>query len=279
MWERAVALLPHVRSKLPGPDVRVAIVGCGTSFFIAEAAARLREAKGIGETDALVASELPGLRSYDLVVAISRSGTTTEVVQALTTLGSGQPTLAISAVPESPVLEVADDAILLEFADEVSIVQTRFATTTLALLRAHLGDDLRPAISGAHASLESALPVDPSAFEHFVFLGRGWTAGLASEAALKFRETAGAWTESYPAMEYRHGPISVAGPSSLVWFLDGADPALTDDIQATGATVVNRAVDPMAELVTIQQAAVALATAQGLDPDNPRHLTRSVTLS
>jgi glucosamine--fructose-6-phosphate aminotransferase (isomerizing) len=127
--------------------------------------------------------------------------------------------------------------------------------------------------------VQSALPIDPDRFQHYVFLGRGWAAALASEAALKFREAAGAWTESYPAMEYRHGPISVAGPGSLVWFLGGADPALVDDVQATGATVVHRSIDAMAELVTIQQSAVALAEAHGLDPDQPRHLTRSVMLS
>ena len=89
----------------------------------------------------------------------------------------------------------------------------------LALLRAHLGDDVRPAIADAEAGLSRPLPVEPSEFDHFVFLGRGWSVGLAFEAALKFREAGGAWAESYPAMEYRHGPISVAAPSTLVWFL------------------------------------------------------------
>jgi len=279
MWRRAVRLLPEVEAKLPEPGARVAILGCGTSFFIAQAAALLRESSGLGETDALVASEIAFRRRYDLAVAVSRSGTTTEVVQALNALRPDQPTLAISAMPDSPVLAAADDGIVLDFADEVSIVQTRFATTTLALLRAHFGEDLEPAIIEAQTSLDSPLPADPTAFEHFVFLGRGWTAGLASEAALKFRETAGAWTESYPEMEYRHGPISVAGPSSLIWFLGSGDTALIEDIRATGAAVIDSSADPMAELVTIQQAAVRLAHAHGLDPDQPRHLTRSVTLS
>ena len=81
-------------------------------------------------------------RHYDLVVAISRSGTTTEVVRALDALPAGTPSLAISAVPDTPVVQAAADAVLLEFADESSIVQTRFATTVLALLRADLGHDV-----------------------------------------------------------------------------------------------------------------------------------------
>ncbi len=278
MWRQVTDLLPQVTGQLPASGERVAIVGCGTSYFIAQAVAAARESAGHGETDAFVASEMPAERHYDLVLAISRSGTTTEVVRCLESLPDGVRSLAISAVPGTPVVEAADDAIVLAFADETSIVQTRFATTALALLRAHVGHDLSGAIADAQAVLDQALPAEPSGFEHFVFLGHGWTVGLASEAALKFREAGQAWAESYPAMEYRHGPISVAGPGTLVWFVGDADPDLVRDVRPTGATVVTRTLDPMAELVALQTGAVALAEAKGLDPDNPQHLTRSVVL-
>jgi fructoselysine-6-P-deglycase FrlB-like protein len=278
MWREVADLLPQVADRLPVPGERIAIVGCGTSYFIAQAVAAAREAAGHGESDAFVASEMPAERLYDLVLAISRSGTTTEVVRCLEALPSGVRSLAISAVPGTPVVEAANDAILLAFVDETSIVQTRFATTALALLRAHFGHDLSPAIADAQSLLDAPLPAEPAEFEHFVFLGHGWTVGLASEAALKFREAGQAWAEAYPAMEYRHGPISVAGPGTLVWFVGEADPDLIRDVRATGATVVTRTLDPMAELVALQRGAVALAEAKGLDPDNPQHLTRSVVL-
>lgn len=289
MWRQVADLFPQVASQLPASGERVAIIGCGTSYFIAQAVAAAREAAGHGESDAFVASEMPAGRPYDLVLAISRSGTTTEVVRCLEALANGAHplddgahpparSLAISAVPGTPVLDAAGDAIVLDFADEASIVQTRFATTALALLRAHLGQDLAPAIADAQAVLDEPLPAQPADFEHFVFLGHGWTVGLASEAALKFREAGQAWAESYPAMEYRHGPISVAGPGTLVWFVGDADADLVRDVRATGATVVARGHDPMAELVALQRGAVALAEAKGLDPDNPQHLTRSVVL-
>jgi fructoselysine-6-P-deglycase FrlB-like protein len=278
MWRRAIALLPQVGAQLPATSERVAIIGCGTSFFIAQAVAVAREAAGHGETDAFVASEMPAGRAYDMVLAISRSGTTTEVVRCLTGLPGSVRSLAVSAVPGTPVPEATADAILLPFADETSIVQTRFATTALALLRAHIGHDLDPALADAESVLGRPPAADPADFEHFVFLGHGWTVGLASEAALKFREAGQAWAEAYPAMEYRHGPISVAGPGTLVWFVGDADPDLVRDVRATGATVVAREIDPMAELVALQRGAVALAEAKGLDPDNPQHLTRSVVL-
>ena len=278
MWRTAVELLPTVAGKLPAAGERVAVIGCGTSYFIAQAIAAARELGGHGETDAFVASEMPTTRRYDLVVAISRSGTTTEVARCLAALPGGARSLAISAVPATPVVDAATDAILLPFADETSIVQTRFATTALALLRAHLGEPVPAAAGAAERVLAEPLPAEPADFEQFVFLGHGWTVGLAAEGALKFREAALAWAESYPAMEYRHGPISVAGARTLVWFLGAADPDLVADVRATGASVLARDTDPMAELVTVQRAAVALAEAKGLDPDNPQHLTRSVVL-
>jgi CRISPR-associated protein Cas5a/b/c len=278
MWRQAADLVAQVADRLPARGERVAIIGCGTSYFIAQAVAVARESAGHGETDAFVASEMPAGRPYDRIIAISRSGTTTEVVRCLESLPSGVRSLAISAVPGTPVVEAADDAIVLAFADETSIVQTRFATTALALLRAHVGHEMSDAIADAQSVLDQPLPAQPAGFEHFVFLGHGWTVGLASEAALKFREAGQAWAESYPAMEYRHGPISVAGPGTLVWFVGDADPDLIRDVRATGATVVSQRHDPMAELVALQQGAVALAEAKGLDPDNPQHLTRSVVL-
>jgi fructoselysine-6-P-deglycase FrlB-like protein len=285
MWERSVALLPSIAERLPAAGPRVAITGCGTSYFIAQAIAVLRESSGQGETDAFVASEMPSGRRYDEVLAISRSGTTTEVERALRALPAGVPSVVISAVAGTPVVQAADRAVLLDFADERSIVQTRFATSALALLRAHLGEDLSPAVAEARATVRGAngrrratLPVDPTDFEQFVFLGHGWSVGIAAEAALKCREASLSWAEAYPAGEYRHGPISVAGPRTLVWLIGVDDESLVADIGSTGATVRVGAGDPMAELVTIQLSAVALAYARDLDPDNPQHLTRSVVL-
>lgn len=278
-WAEAVRRAPEAVEDLPREGERVAAAGCGTSLYIAQAYSGVREAAGHGPTDAFPASEFPGGRSYDRVLVLSRSGTTTEVVRLLERLGPHAETVAISAVPESPIAMAAGAVVPIEFADERSVVQTRFATTTLALLRSHVGEDLTRAIAHGEEALASALPADPRSFGHFVFLGRGWTVGLANEAALKMQEATRSWAESYPAMEYRHGPISVAGERSLVWTLGEVEDDIVRDVERTGATVVRGELDPMAELVKVQRMAVALAEVKGLDPDHPRHLTRSVVLS
>ena len=99
------------------------------------------------------------------------------------------------------------------------------------------------------------------------------------EAALKTREAAQFWAESYPAMDYRHGPIAIAQPGRLVWSLGPTPVGLPEDVAATGATFVQHDLDPIAGLVVAQRFAVALAEARGLDADHPRSLTRSVILT
>ncbi len=96
-WRRALGALPKLRAQLPAPGARLAILGCGTSYYIAQAIAAAREAAGQGESDAFPASEMPPGRTYDMVMAISRSGTTTEVVRALRALPQHARSLAISA--------------------------------------------------------------------------------------------------------------------------------------------------------------------------------------
>jgi fructoselysine-6-P-deglycase FrlB-like protein len=269
LWRKAAGVASTVASVLPAPGEPAAAIGCGTSLHVARAYAALREERNLGTTDAATASELSPHRIYGRVVAISRSGTTTEVLRTLERLRGSIATVAVTAVPGSPVASTADDTIVLDFANEQSVVQTRFATTALALLRAHIGDQLEAAIVDGEAALAEALPVEPTEFRQFVFLGQGWTVGLANEAALKLREAASAWTEAYPAMEYRHGPISAAGRGTLVWAIGRVDPGVLADAADTGATIVNGGSDPMAELVLIQRMAVGLAEAHGLDPDHP----------
>jgi glucosamine--fructose-6-phosphate aminotransferase (isomerizing) len=278
MWRAAVAMADDARRVLPPAGARIAVRGCGTSWFMAQAVARLREDGGLGETDAFTPAEMLSNRQYDAVVVISRSGTTTEIVRALASVPAGIPTVAVTAVAGSPVAEASGRCILLEWADEQSVVQTRFATTALALFRAAFGEDLSRAIADAERALAGPLPFDPAAFEHFVFLGHGWTIGLANKGALKLREACLAWSEAYPFMEYRHGPISLAERHSVVWAMGDTDPGLLEQVAQTGATVVESNLDPMAQLVQVHRVAGRLAEIKGLDPDRPRHLTRSVVL-
>jgi fructoselysine-6-P-deglycase FrlB-like protein len=278
-WKRAADLAAADGGVLPAAGERVAVVGCGTSLFMAQAYAALRESAGQGETDAFAASEYPLHRRYDRVVALTRSGTTTEVLDLLARLHGAVRTCAVTAGPGTPVASAADELAVLDFADERSVVQTRFATSALTFLRAGLGLHHEAVERDARRALEEPLTEGLTTATQFAFLGRGWTVGLAHEAALKMREATRAWTESYPAMEYRHGPISIAAPSTVTWMFGQAPDGLADQVAATGARWVQSPLDPLAALVSVHRLAAAVAAERGLDPDRPRHLTRSVILT
>jgi fructoselysine-6-P-deglycase FrlB-like protein len=274
-WARALQSAGSAAKVLPGRGERVAIIGCGTSWHIAAAIASAREAAGHGETDAFTASELPA-RGYDAVLAVTRSGTTVEVLDALRKVPGSVRKVGITADASTPIREVTDQLLVLDYADEQSIVQTRFATTVLTVARAQAGHDLAPVVAQARAAVSADLDDRLVDRPHYVFLGRGWSVGVAREAALKIQEAAAARTEAYPALEYRHGPLSTATENSVVWLLGVDDDVLVNDVSRIGAMVVVAGDDPQAELVLIQRVAVATARARGLDPDRPRFLARSV---
>ncbi len=273
-WARALRSAAQTAELLPVAGERVAVIGCGTSWHIATAIAAARQAAGQGDTDAFPASELPA-RGYGAVLAVSRTGTTTEVLDALRAVPGGVRKIGITADGSAPIRAATDQLIVLDYADEQSVVQTRFATTALTVARAYLGHDLGPVLQQARSALSSGLDGLVNR-RHYVFLGSGWSVGIAREAALKVQESAGAWTEAYPALEYRHGPIAAADQDCVVWLVGVDDAALVRDIRRTGATVVVAGRDPQAELVLAQRVAVATAQSRGLDPDQPRYLARSV---
>jgi CRISPR-associated protein Cas5a/b/c len=283
-WSRAIGMAGSAGSALPGPGERVAAIGCGSSLNVARCYAALREAAGQGETDAFPASEVPAARRYDRLLYISRTGTTTEVLDALRRAPRDTPATAITADPDAPLARKARHVVLLDFADERSVVSSRFITSSIVLLRAHLGTDVRSLPAAAERELARPLPPELAERAEFTFLGRGWVAPVADEAALKLREAARTWAESYPAMEYpameyRHGPISVSDGNTVVWALGDVPPDLLADACRTGATVIASDADPLVALIGAQRLAAELAEWKGIDPDQPRALSRSVILT
>ncbi|MGH3164879.1 MAG: SIS domain-containing protein [Trebonia sp.] len=286
-WSMAADEAGRYASTLPAAGERVGVIGCGTSLYIARAYAELREQAGQGETDAWPGSAARLGRDYDRIVAITRSGTTTEILDTLDrhrAVGGTAPVTIITATPDTPVQSKGDVITLAQF-DEVSVVQTRFATSTLALLRAHLGEDLSTAIAQAkeilaapQAELERSL-AGVRAAGQVAFVGMGLGAALAEEAALKLREATQSWAEAYYATEYRHGPISIAQPGRAVWSLGPLVPGFERDVAATGAHLEHSDIDPMAELVRVHLLCLVRAADLGIDPANPRNLTRAVILA
>ena len=220
LWRRAAALVDSVGDVLPRPG-REGLLHRVRNLAL-HLPGRRRAARGAGLTaraDAFPASEVPLERDYDLAVAVSRSGTTTEVLEVVRGLQPEVPVLALTADAESPLGCWRRGSSSCR-----SPTRSRWCRRGLPPARwrccaPRWGSTwMRWRPTGCGRS-SGEVPVDVAAVRQLVFLGSGWSVGLASEAGLKVREAAQAWSEAYPAMEYRHGPISVAQPGTVVWAL------------------------------------------------------------
>ena len=277
IWGRVLAEAGATLPLLPQSGESVLFLGCGTSYYIGEAYARLRNAADAGRTRCAIASEVPYVDDDEVIVALSRSGTTTDLVRTVQELAGSHRVVGILGEGGTPLVRHCDDVVLLDYADEESIIQTRFATAALTLLRASVGEPLDHLPSHARAALQRELPNRPPS--HVVFLGSGWTFGVAHEAALKCEEASGVWTEAYAIMEYQHGPLAAADSDTLVWSMTPVPAAVAEAVRGTGATLIEPTLDAQAELVAVHRLAVQLAAHAGRDPDHPWHLSRSVELT
>ncbi len=118
VWRQAQALAGELRAKLPADGSNIALIGCGTSLYVSQAVACYRERQGAGETSAFPGSEVPSTRRWDGVIAVSRSGTTTEIVKAVGALPAGTNVLGIVGSAGTPLGAAAADELDLPFADE-----------------------------------------------------------------------------------------------------------------------------------------------------------------
>jgi glutamine---fructose-6-phosphate transaminase (isomerizing) len=216
-------------------------VGCGTSFYLAEAAAAAWTLLSGRKARALPASEIllfPHLAQLDAketqAVIISRSGCTSEAVRAAEALRvvHNVATLGITCTPESELARSCERTLTLPAANEQGLVMTRsFTTMFLALVQ--LGATRRGDLTVA-ASIQSAADsmaarvqqfnkqigtfVEAHEFEDFVYLAQGPLFPIAREAALKVTEMSCSYAQAYHTLEFRHGPKAIVSPQTCLTF-------------------------------------------------------------
>lgn len=216
-------------------------LGCGTSFYLAEAAAASwtlltgQRARALPASEPLLFPDAAFLRTSNLqAVVISRSGRTSEALRAANLLSREYhiPTLGITCASDSGLAEICDLTIPLLAADEKSTVMTRSFTSmllTLQLLAARkAGDKDFPAAIEAMAGHFSGMIqplaervaafVDEHSFSNYVFLGHGPFHGIAREGSLKVTEMSCSSGQVFHTLEFRHGPKATVGPDTCLTF-------------------------------------------------------------
>jgi glutamine---fructose-6-phosphate transaminase (isomerizing) len=313
---RALAAQP--RPELGQTPEAIVIVARGSSDYAAIFGRYVMEA-ATGRPVALAAPSLQTLYGVEprlegwLAVGISQSGRTPEIRTVLESYGrAGARTLAITNDADSPLARSADCSLALAAGEEAAVPATKTFTAqlaALALVAEGLGpvpwseadwQRVPPAVEGLLGDFDSAerAAARLDGAEELVALGRGYLMPVALEAALKLREAARLRAEGWSAADFRHGPVTVAGPDLPVLAVSAAGPAAADvdelarESAASGAVVLRLADDENADLaypgdlpeplralpaaVRAQQLALAVARRRGRDPDSPPGL-RKVT--
>lgn len=299
-----------LKQDVPSLKARMIVVtGCGTSYYLAQSLACAFNGNGQS------AIAVPGAEwarrpenyladfSDILVIGLSRSGTTTETVQAvMASREKGWATFAMSCELDSTILKAADRGLYLKTDGREGIVMTVSASLMLMGGLRIAGAALpEKVIVAAESGLEKMdAKVGPMLFgrSHFVYLGAGVNYGLATEGCLKLQEMSITFSQSFHPMEYRHGPISLIDDRSLVVMLYSEETAeeeakVAADVRSKGARVIgingpgDLRIDlglrglpaTLAALPALQIMGEKVALHKGINTEAPRHLTKVVVLS
>jgi glucosamine--fructose-6-phosphate aminotransferase (isomerizing) len=254
-------------------DAECLFIGCGSSYYIAQAAAASwthitrKRAKAVPASEVLLFSDLvlTGSTPYQPVL-ISRSGNTSEILQATEYLERKRNirTLAISCASDQPLEALASLTLHLLPADEKSVVMTRSFTSMvlgLQFMAARVAgrQDFTEALARLPAGVQPVLDVvhprvQEFVFSHdfadYIFLAQGPLLGIASEGQLKVGEMSCSYAQAFHTLEFRHGPKALVGPETLVTFLLSetayeAEREVLEEIKQLGATtfVITNGVD------------------------------------
>jgi glucosamine--fructose-6-phosphate aminotransferase (isomerizing) len=322
-WAAALEILrlerPRIESVWNKDFTQLLFTGCGSTYYLAlSAAAMAQELTGV-PARGLPASELwlnPRVcyprNGRNLLIAISRSGETTETLRACQVFKDDQSgkLVTISCYPDMPLAEMGHLNLVLPSGQEQSVAQTR-AFSTLYLACAGLASfwtgsglekfsgliDAGVKLLGFIGGIVKPLGQD-NAIDRFYFLGSGSRYGLASEISLKMKEMSLSHSEPFHFLEFRHGPMSMVCPSSLVVGLLSesnrtVEAQVLEDVRALGGRTLSigeEAADvefasglldifysvlylPVGQLLAFER-----SLAKNLNPDRPNNLESVVKL-
>lgn len=331
-WEETIkqieAKADRIKGLFEGVD-QVIFTGCGSALNVSYAfASTFQNFSGI-KTRVAPAADISffpdtvfSLDGNTLVVPISRSGSTTETTAACESARSrGIKTLSITCYPNSQLAQMATETCVLEAANEKSVTTTQSLTSmilcgqVISAIVSNRPDYLEqlislPAIGRSvlerYHDLGHAIAAN-EAITKFAFVGNGPFYGLARECQLKIKEMVLLPSDSYPVLDFRHGPKSNVDEHMLITLLmsDSArkeEILFLKDMKDLGGQIltlcdkadseIERVTDYLVEIGSglpefvrdilyippVHFMAYYVSLSRGQDPDNPANLTYWVAL-
>ena len=215
----------------------ILLTGCGSPYYLTHAVATayrtLTGQSAIAHPASNVwlfpESHLPA--SSKLLLTVSRSGATTEVLKAVETFKSKTKgnVIGVTCYPDTPLVPQLTLPIVLPDAQEQSLAQTQSLTSMLiaslssvfALANQNPTSEFQQLPQSAQHLLDTYHDLAQSlgrdlSYERFFFLGSGSLYGIACEAMLKMKEMSLSYSEAYHFLEFRHGPMAMVNDKTLV---------------------------------------------------------------
>ncbi|OXM87247.1 SIS domain-containing protein [Paenibacillus rigui] len=265
-WGQLEQQQAWIQSYLLHPEAdEIIFIGSGSSYYQALSMASTCRTWLGKSAAAYPSSELflfgrqamPGHRHY-LVIGVSRSGESTEVILALEAVRelSNVTVAGITCYENSKLAQIAD-CLLSPLGKETSTVMTKSFSSMTFMMQTAIAkasghepwvremEQVLQADAGVTAGSDSFIRnlVAQNDFQKYIYLGMGTAYGISLEACLKIKEMSYVWTEAYGTLEFRHGPKSVVEPGTLVCLLlsEQARPyelKVAQEMQAYGAFVL-----------------------------------------
>jgi glutamine---fructose-6-phosphate transaminase (isomerizing) len=303
------------------PAQQVLFTGCGSTYYLSLAGAAIfqeltgRVTRAIPAGELLLNPQTMLTHQRTLLVAVSRSGSTTETIKAVERFKDENrgPVLVITNYGQEPLAGLGDMTLVISKGQEHSVAQTRsFASM-------YLGAAAFAAVSAGRHDLLQSMELLPELgnglisryeslarqvgenleMDRYYFLGSGILYGLACEVNLKMKEMTLTHSEPFHFLEFRHGPMSMVGASSMVIgllseknqmqeqtvldemrHLGSATLALAEkNADITLASGLEEAARGVLYLPVLQLMAYYRSLAKGLNPDAPTNLNAVVRLN
>jgi glucosamine--fructose-6-phosphate aminotransferase (isomerizing) len=319
-WSQALDVARASSLPNAGEYDQVIFTGCGSTYYLSLAAAALyqeltaRPARAVPASELLLNSQTVLTSQKTLLVAISRSGTTTETVKTVEKfIKEKRGHVVVISNYDGSLSRLTNDSIVISKGQEESVAQTRsfasmFVAVTAMCARMAKKDEMLAAMSGLSEIGDRLMEKYESfakqagenlGYDRFYFLGSGIRYGLACEVNLKMKEMTLTHGESFHFLEFRHGPMSMVNEKAVVIGLvsqsnPGHEKAVLNEMRALGGRIVALAesdadvsfVSQIPEhgrgvlyLPILQLMAFYRAVAKGLNPDRPTNLTAVVKLN
>jgi glucosamine--fructose-6-phosphate aminotransferase (isomerizing) len=292
---------------------RVLFVAAGTSYHASLAGVYMVNSIGI-EAHTLIASEFHNFMLADkdaLVIAVSQSGETMDVVKALKyAKEKGSKIVSIVNVPYSTIQRLSDLSIEILAGQEICVASTKtYTNQVLVLIKLAnlLGygteiEEIPPMIEDTLRSSEEKVKVLSASMadaRDIYVIGRGISYPLSKEVALKLKEIAYIHAEGMMGGELKHGTIALIEDGTIVFaFIPNSDFEMlsnTEEVEARGANVISISDNPdfdptfllprsvpgsfsITATIIGQLFSYYIAKEKGLPIDKPRNLAKSVTV-